>query len=245
MAQPKKRRPDLPRTRRGYEPYECISALQKAIRRSQPKHAVYWGWELTKSGYDAWAWARLNEILSEDIGPADRDLPATIKALEETSKYEKKRKNGGGLQFVHAVLLMATAKKSRIVDWLLAEVNSGNHERLEIPDYALDRHTRRGLRMGRDWSHFMAQGALLIDPDQAAETAVSEEHPTGYSTMDEWMEDLERASADHFDRRMEKDPTLPDNPWSKKGKFDQESWLPTEPAEPAQQELPTEEEDPK
>jgi hypothetical protein len=237
MAQGKKRRPDLPKTRRGYEPYECISAVQKAIRRSQPREAVYWGWELWASGYDNWAWARLNEILSEDIGIADRYLPATIKSLEGQSKFEKQKKNHGGLQFVHAVLLMATAKKSRLVDWLLMEVNSNNCERLEIPDYALDRHTRRGLRMGRDWTHFMEHGARLIDPEPAAE-----DH--GFDSLQDWLDHIDQDSADHFDRRMAKDKTLPDNPWQERKRFNADSWLPTEltPPEDEQQELTTEEE---
>jgi hypothetical protein len=229
----RRRRPDLPKTRRGYEPYECISAMQKAVRRSQPKDAVYWGLELWLSGFDGWAWARINEIMSEDIGIADRYLPATVKALEETSKAEKQKKNGGGLQFVHAVILLATARKSRLVDWWAMEIPSDHTERLEIPDYALDRHTRRGLRMGRGWPHFMAQGALLIDPDPAADEA-------GFEDMDAWLADEDRLSATHFERVQEKDPSLPDNPWAKRKKFTEtESWLP--PEEEAQQELPTEE----
>jgi hypothetical protein len=237
MTPARKRRPDLPKTRRGYEPYECISAVQKAIRRSEPREAVYWGWELWASGFDNWAWARLNEILSEDIGPADRYLPATIKSLEGQSKFEKQKKNHGGLQFVHAVLLMATAKKSRIVDWLLMEVNSNNCERLEIPDYALDRHTRRGLRMGRDWTHFMTEGALLRDPDPAAKYH-------GYADMETWLNQIDSDSEKHFDDRMAGSKDLPDNPWQERKKFSAESWLPTELTEPEeeQQELPTEEE---
>jgi hypothetical protein len=232
MTPTRKRRPDLPKTRRGYEPYECISAVQKAIRRSQPKEAVYWGWELWVSGYDNWAWARLNEILSEDVGIADRYLPAQIKSLEGQSKFEKQKKKGGGLQFVHAVLLLATAKKSRLVDWLLAEVNSDNCERLEIPEYALDRHTRRGRQQGRDWPHFMAQGALLIDPDPAAQHA-------GFDDMEEWLERIDRDASDHFERRLiARDPTLPSNPWAKRDKFSHaESWLPTAEDDEQQQEL--------
>jgi hypothetical protein len=237
MTPARKRRPDLPKTRRGYEPYECISAVQKAIRRSEPREAVYWGWELWASGYDNWAWARLNEILSEDIGPADRYLPATIKSLEAQSKFEKQKKNHGGLQFVHAVLLMATAKKSRIVDWLLMEINSNNCERLEIPDHALDRHTRRGLRMGRDWTHFMQEGALLINPDHAA-------HGHGYDDMEQWLDQIDSDSAEHFDRRMAKDPDLPVNPWHERKKTSGDSWLPTAEPDEEQQELQTEEETP-
>jgi hypothetical protein len=207
--------------------------MQKAIRRSQPKEAVYWGLELWLSGYDNWAWSRLNEILSEDIGLADRYLPAQIKALEETSKFEHQKKRGGGLQFVHAVLLMATARKSRLVDWLAMEIPTDHAERLDIPDEALDRHTRRGLRMGRGWDHFLAHGALLIDPDPAANNA-------GYDDMEAWLKHIDQESEHHFERMQDKDPTLPKNPWTKRRKVaSTESWLP--PDEDPQQELSTEE----
>jgi hypothetical protein len=208
MAHPRKRRPDLPKTRRGYEPYECISAVQKAIRRSQPREAVYWGFELWASGYDNWAWARLNEILSEDIGIH------------------------GGLQFVHAVLLMATANKSRLVDWLVMEVASDQCERIEIADEAFDRHTRRGLRMGRGWPHFMEHGAQLIDPDYAAVKA-------GFTDMESWLDKIDADSEDHFVRRVIEKDDMPHNPWASRKKFDSESWLPEPPAEDEeQQQLP-------
>jgi MgsA AAA+ ATPase C terminal len=199
----------LPRTRRGYDAYECVSALQKSIRRSQVRETVYWGFELWKSGYDNWAWARVAEILSEDIGHADRYLPATIKALAETSKHKKKAKKGGGLEFVHALVLMATAKKSRLSDWLVMEVDSDLAERLEIPPEALDRHTRRGRAAGRDWEHFIAEGAKLIDPDQAA-------MELGHADMEDMLDAIDSESESHFKRRIDNDPTLPQNPWGQR-----------------------------
>ena len=50
--------------------------------------------------------------------------------------------------------------KSRIADNLLSVVYN-DKERLEIPDYALDKHTVRGKKMGRGWEHFFTEGTKL------------------------------------------------------------------------------------
>jgi hypothetical protein len=53
--------------------------------------------------------------------------------------------------------------------WIKRAVESG---RLlpTIPDYALDMHTARGSKMGRDLQHFLEEGAKLIPelPDRDA-----------------------------------------------------------------------------
>src|SRR5580704_12365656 len=66
------------------------------------------------------------------------------------------------LQFVHAVILLATARKNRVVDHALIH-HFGNHAALkrDIPDCALDKHTARGKRMGRGAEHFFAEGIKL------------------------------------------------------------------------------------
>jgi hypothetical protein len=203
-----------------------VSALQKAIRRSQPEPAVYWGFELWKSGYDNWAWSRMREIASEDIGIADRTLPANLAALEETSRLENKKKGGsaGALQFVQAVLLLATAEKSRLVA-LMAIVNDSDHApRLEIPDEALDKHTRRGRALGRGFDHFINEAAKLEDPPSESE--------------------INRLEGSFRRCRIaigEKAPDLPSNPWKANGKDDApvDSWLPDEePKGDVQEEMP-------
>ena len=203
----------MPDTRRGYNPSEVVSALQKAIRRSQVREAMYWAMELYISGYDAWMWKRLRIILSEDIGPADRHLPATISALEENSKLEKK-KGGGGMEALHAVILMASAPKSRLACWAVMVATGDNHPRFEIPDEALDQHTLRGKQMNRRLPHFMEEASKLVDPESVAASE-------GCIGVDEWLGSLEKEYEELFDRAaVQKDPTLPDNPKQKKEKPD-------------------------
>jgi replication-associated recombination protein RarA len=162
-----------PQTRRGYEVFECISALQKAVRRSQVDEAIYWTVELNESGYGKWAWRRLRVIQSEDIGQAEPGLAADIRALYENWLQDRKvsRDNPDGLNtvadlyLVQAAILCATAKKSRLVDWALTWHKSDWVERRRIEDYSLDGHTKRGKAMGRGMQFFLDESTKLADFD--------------------------------------------------------------------------------
>ena len=117
------------------------------------------------TGYDEYAWKRLRIMASEDVGPAEPNLPATIEALYHTYTDLKKKKDETHapqrLQFVHAVILLATARKNRIVDHALIH-HFGNHATLkrDIPDCAPTsaRHGASGWARGR---------ALFCGGDQA------------------------------------------------------------------------------
>src|SRR2546421_3982133 len=145
---------------------EVVSALQKCIRRGLVDDALYWAVDMYLTGYDEYAWKRLRIMASEDVGPAEPALPATIAALYHTYSDLKKKKDEAHapqrLQFVHAVILLATARKNRIVDHALIH-HFGNHAALkrDIPDCALDKHTARGKRLGRGAEHFFAEGIKL------------------------------------------------------------------------------------
>ena len=94
----------------------------------------------------------------------------------------------------HAVLRLATAQKYRLANWALLVESSDHADRREIPDFALDRHTARGKRMGRDMDHFVSEAAWLADyfGDLSA---------------------LEEEYRQRFRQISENDPNLPDNPW--------------------------------
>jgi replication-associated recombination protein RarA len=147
---------------------EVVSALQKCIHRGQVDDALYWAVDMYLTGYDEYAWKRLRIMASEDVGPAEPNLPATIEALYHTYTDLKKKKDETHapqrLQFVHAVILLATARKNRVVDHALIH-HFGNHASLkrDIPDFALDKHTLRGKRLGRGFDHFFAEGGKLAN----------------------------------------------------------------------------------
>lgn len=136
------------RTVRGFQLGECVSALQKAVRRGDEQGALTWAVEIDQSGFGSMLWSRILVITSEDIGIAEPHLPAVIRSLYDNYQTFVKRNNPNmpeRLFVVHAVMLLARAKKSRIVDNAIW-ATYGIPEPLvaEIPDYALDGHTARG-----------------------------------------------------------------------------------------------------
>ena len=155
------------KTVNGHNLTEVVSAFQKAIRRGQVDDALYWAVDMYLTGYHEYAWKRMKVMASEDIGLADRNLPATLQALYQTYVELAKKKDKHQpekLQFVHAVVLLATSPKSRMVDHaLIHHFLKHKENRREIPDFALDKHTQRGKQMGRGFEHFFAEGAVLAN----------------------------------------------------------------------------------
>ena len=152
-----------PLTPRGYYLDEVISALQKEIRRGNEYEAVYWAVELESFNSKA-LWNRLKVIASEDVGVAEPHAPLIIDALESMYNYAKeKKKEEYRLFFVNAVSILARAPKCRIVDNLMitlfGDIKHG--KRLEMPDYAIDKHTFRGRRKGRGMKHFIEEGSKI------------------------------------------------------------------------------------
>lgn len=151
-------------TVRGYSAAECASALQKCIRRCDDDQALYWAVELDRTGFGQYVWRRLLIMVSEDIGLAEPDLPATIFALHSTWKEMVAWKNSNHperLMLVHAVLLMARANKSRTLDHATHVHYTVNDRLYEMPDEALDFHTAVGKRKGRGLDHWYAEAAHL------------------------------------------------------------------------------------
>lgn len=165
-------------TRKGYDLFEVASSFQKAIRRGDEETALYFMVELFNSGYDEYLWKRIKIITSEDIGLAEPALPSTIAALFGMYQEQKKKKDTAHqperLFLTHAVLLLSRARKSRLVDWtLIAFWNEHDKRNLPIPEYALDKHNRRGRMMGRGLDHFYEEGTRLENwAEQTNETAM-------------------------------------------------------------------------
>lgn len=148
---------------------EAASAMQKAVRRCDEEGAVYWALQLEAS--TPWyAWFRLKVIASEDVGLAGGiALPATLQALHQSYVEAGKRRGGDGRIFLaHAAMLLARAKKSRIVGHCLMAVEGDPRE---VPDVALDKHCARGRAMGRTIEHFWAESSWLADPETGELTA--------------------------------------------------------------------------
>jgi replication-associated recombination protein RarA len=154
----------MPQTKRGYDIYELLSALQKDIRRGNEYEAMFWAAELESFNAKT-LWNRLRVIASEDIGVANAIAPLIIDILEKEYDDATRRGNISARLFpTHAVLFLARSPKSRTVDDLLNVVYGEiQHEdkKLPIPDYALDMHTLRGKEKGRGLDYFFNESVKL------------------------------------------------------------------------------------
>lgn len=146
----------------GYDFFEVASAFQKSIRRGLLDDALYWGIELDKSNRAKYAWKRMKIICSEDIGVGEVDLPAQIRALYENwaEMVGTDKHFGERLFFVHAIVLLVKAKKSRLIDSALLYHYIENEPR-EMPDWVFDKHTRKGKQMGRGFEHFFTDACKI------------------------------------------------------------------------------------
>ena len=144
----------------GYELGEVTSALQKSIRRNLESAAMFWAIEI-ESIQPTYLWNRLKIIASEDVGLADPMACVVIATLEQNYTDAKKRGSSSTVMFLsHAILHLARANKSRLVDWFLLHAYR-DPDKLEVPDFALDGHTARGKRLGRGPEYFLSESTRL------------------------------------------------------------------------------------
>jgi hypothetical protein len=167
-------------TKRGYNFYVVLSALQKAIRRGDARLACYWAAELYESGFGPALWNRLLIISAEDCwGTVTQHVEALrqeVKALEAVDKHINKGKDGSKkkplnvLFVLKAAYLLALAQKCRDVDnfyclvyvpaaipekELLADLEKAKDEEISLPPYTFDRHTKQGkifMKKNLGWS---------------------------------------------------------------------------------------------
>lgn len=156
-------------TKNGYDMFICSSAMQKSIRRGDEKAALFWAIELSESRFSDYVWRRLKSITSEDIGIAEPNMPAVIYALHEMYQDQAKKsanavKHPERLFLVHAVILLCRAKKSKLVDWAqFIHYLGHDDDKIEVPDYAYDKHTQKGRTLGRGWDFYFGEGARFVN----------------------------------------------------------------------------------
>lgn len=143
--------------------WELISAMQKFVRRGMEKEAGQAFFELSDTGAHHIAVNRLKVIAHEDIGLGDIGACLfALRSIDDCQAWYAKKNGAWRLAISNAILALCRAKKSRESDHYQAAVRGANvAERVEIPDYALDKHTRRGKIKGRGLDHFRSEGAKL------------------------------------------------------------------------------------
>lgn len=183
------------RTIRGFLLGECISALQKAIRRGDEAAAIAFAVELDQSGHSVLLWNRLLIIGSEDVGLAEMNLPANLRALHENWQDIKARNNPKlpeRLFVMHAVLMLVRARKSRLVDnaiWASYAVEEPLVK--EMPAYALDRHTGHGPKNGAgrpDQASYAITNAADLGPNPYFDRKEAYRDEVGWEKSKEWFD---------------------------------------------------------
>ena len=157
---------EFPPTKGGYNYWEALSALQKFVRRGMEHEALFIATELYMSGYEENVWSRIRIMASEDIGLADPNIAMNIAALYSTYTAFKKKNNKHGperLQFMHAMLMIVRAKKSRLIDNKLCYYFDlrDSFPKIELPDFIYDMHTRKGRSLKRGNDFFFKESAKI------------------------------------------------------------------------------------
>lgn len=172
-----------------------VSALQKSIRRGREPQALYWARILHKADYSEYCWRRLKIITSEDIGLAAPFMPMQIASLYGFwAEIKERHERSEFLYIAHAVMLLARAKKSRVVcdaaSWF--EDCADIVEPLSIPLEAIDQHTELGRSLGAMFEAFLLEGGKLENEDHSI--------PNPYALWwQQWLKHRDRL--DHWKER--------------------------------------------
>ncbi len=154
-------------TEHGFAADEVISALQKCTRRGMTDNVLLLGWEMyvTSPEMEEMMWSRLCVMAVEDIGLGNANAPVLIETLYQQHQRYPRPSGDRFLFAAHAIRVLCGSEKDRtsddMVNWAKRSVELGD-SLPEIPDVALDMHTRRGQEMGRDYLFFMAEASRVI-----------------------------------------------------------------------------------
>ena len=153
-------------TERGFAADEVISALQKSIRRGLVDNALLLGWEMyvSSDAMEQMLWSRLSVISVEDVGLGNPQAPILVETLFQMHLRLDRPSHDRFLFAGHAIRVMASGLKDRTTDdmvsWAKQTVALGERQP-EVPDFALDMHTRRGAEMGRDYRWFIEEASRV------------------------------------------------------------------------------------
>ena len=150
----------------GYPADEVISSLQKDIRRGNEEEAAFWAYELSKSGksFQRKLWERLITIAVEDIGFGNPQAASIVQSLKQSYFSDFENEDDRDIQAMFAATILARSTKDRYIDEMKNYFKISKIKKV-IPEYALDKHTKRGKALGHGSEHFWTIGAKLNPED--------------------------------------------------------------------------------
>jgi replication-associated recombination protein RarA len=171
----------IPKTIHGMSPHECISAMQKFIRRGMEREAMEMAVEMghTSKAFATWITNRLEIISHEDIGLACPNVITLVftSCRQARDWYDPRKLGQWRMAVGTAIRAMCRAPKSREGDHFQAAI--GLRSQLEdytpeVPDWVCDGHTNRGKSLGRGVEYFREVSTKLV-PAQDGEDEYEEE----------------------------------------------------------------------
>lgn len=155
--------------------YENVSLMQKALRRGEERLACRAIFAMLDGPTPpSFVFSRLRICLIEDLGPADpstMDLAFRLIDLAQTQRTSNAKSWVWRMAISNLCVLVGRAPKWRIGNSLAAAAFHENQMEgnPEVPDWALDQHTRRGKAKGRGLDHFFEVGCKCneLDPRES------------------------------------------------------------------------------
>jgi replication-associated recombination protein RarA len=159
-------------TRHGLPSDEVRSALHKHCRQGRMEQAVRAVVELVRTDeeHEHMAWTRLRIIAAEDVGFAAPTAIVVVAALHDSSllfphgSYERQE-----LAAQAAAYLAVTPKDPTASEVLQVVLQEDLVP--EIPDAAVDIHTKRGQEEGRTLGDWWATGAVVAPEVEGRDTS--------------------------------------------------------------------------
>lgn len=152
-------------SRNGIPGDELVSGLQKSIRRGLEREASMIAYEMyiTSLQFEEKLWRRLQAISVEDVGYGNLEAPNLIHTLNQMRQNFPYTDGDRPIFFIHAIRVLCQSKKDRSSDHLKNIIIKQFEQGVtpEIPDYAYDMHTQKGIEMGRDFKHFLEHASKV------------------------------------------------------------------------------------
>ena len=165
------------RTHNNLNPWDCISAMQKSIRRGLEVEAMQFACEMVYASKAMCTWCcnRLEIVSHEDIDTSSQPhiVPFVHTACTQAKAQWKKDSYGASRLFVgNAIRIMCRANKSREGDHFAGAVGLPIESKTVVPcvpDWAYDSHTIKGKRLQRGVQFFREVGSQLQPPPTVAD----------------------------------------------------------------------------
>jgi len=164
---------------------EVRSALHKHVRKGSVEQSVRAALELarTDADHEAEMWRRLQVLAAEDVGMGDPQAIVVVRALHDSALDTEPGSYDRLVYAAQATGYLAAAEKNPVFGELMQVVL---HEELapEIPDAAIDIHTRRGQEAGRTMSDWFRTGTAIEPETPGRDTSWRERLVDVYQRLD-------------------------------------------------------------